>query len=847
MLSSHIKIAGYLSVWFLSSLFILNGQQRITLSGIIEDTEHIPLEGILVIAEGKDTVTVNSQNNGRFELKLIRDETYSLRVASITHKAENRIITAYGDRTVNFEMSINTTQIDAVEIHDTRTTSNNIIRISPKTYEFIPTSVDRVIAAVKALPGVSSNNELSSQYTVRGGNFDENLVYVNDFEIFRPFLIRSGQQEGLSFINSDLVQAVEFSAGGFEARFGDKLSSVLNVQYKKPRDKGGSVTASLLGNAFHLHGIHRHKRLTYLLGVRQQSNQYLLNTLPTQGSYNPLFLDIQSYFTYALTSSWELQWINNLTRNRYQFVPDSENIRFGTVQDALNIRVAWDGQENDRYDVLMSGLGAVYRSEDRNLQLKFMSSVYLTNEREAYDLIGSYYVGEVENNLGESEFGEVTRERGIGIHHNWARNKLNGLFANLEHRGFYDKKNHLFYWGAKYQREQIDDKISEWSRIDSAGYSFPVSDSQLVLSEILKTDITLASNRISGFVQDQIRLFDDKLSLTAGVRLQYWTVNKEPTLTPRVQIGWKPLRNKQYGNGVANDSLDIQLRFSAGMYYQPPFYRELRNAKGILNKNLLAQKSLHLVLGGDLHFYMWGRPFKFTAEAYYKPLWDLVTYDVKNVLIRYSGLNNARGYAAGADFRLYGEFVDGVDSWFSLGILNTREDFENDAYYQYYDADGQALLTELITDHSIIADSSLLEPGYIRRPSDQLLNCGIFFQDYVPGKKNLKMNLNLLFGTPLPFSPPGNPKLRNVYSTPIYFRTDIGFSALLYQKGRKEIPDQSLFNRFENIWLGLEVFNLLGVSNTVSYNWLIDFGNRVYAVPNRLTSRRINLRLVANF
>ncbi len=831
----------------LCSLAQLQGQTTVKLEGRAIDQAGKNLGGISIIAKGLDTLSTNTSSDGRFELNLQKDRTYEISVYSITHKSEPRLVTAYNDFKITLELGENTTEINQVEIVDKRASSSNILRIAPKTFEFIPTAQDRVIAVIKSSPGVSSNNELSSQYNVRGGNYDENLVYVNDFEVFRPFLIRAGQQEGLSFINSDLVQSVEFSAGGFEARFGDKLSSVLNVQYKKPRSNAGSATASLLGNALHIEGVSKSKRFTYLGGLRQQANQYLLNTLPTQGTYNPFFVDLQTYFTYTLNNNWELQWINNFTRNRYQFVPDSENIRFGTIQDALNIRVAWDGQENDLYNIWMSGLGAVYVSNDRKLQLKFMSSLYTSEEREAYDLIGSYYIGEVESNLGESDFGEVTRERGIGVHHDWARNQLNGKFYNLEHRGFKEIKNHILYWGLKYQNENIDDKISEWYRIDSAGYSFPYSDSQLLLYNVLKTDLSLQSHRVSSFVQDQVLLFHDRLSITGGARIQYWSVNKELYATPRVQIGWSPNKKMDKEGNIKRDSINTNFRFSAGLYYQPPFYRELRTPEGILQKDLKAQKSMHFVLGNDINFYMWGRPFKFTAEAYYKSFWDLVTYDIKNVLIRYSGYNNAKGYAVGADFRIFGEFVPGVESWFNLGLLQTKEDYENDAYNQYYDAEGNKLIAELITDPSVIADTVVVEPGYIRRPTDQLINCSVFFQDYIPGRKNLKMNLNLLFGTPLPFSPPGNPKLRNVYSTPIYFRTDVGFSALLYRKGKKEVPEKSILNHIDNMWLGIEVFNLLGVTNTISYNWLIDFADRVYAVPNRLTSRRINLKFLVRF
>lgn len=849
-------------ILFFSLGLVLQAQDAVSeVFGQITDEEGEVLQSISVSYNSPDGMKGSvSDENGNFRLEVERGKSILLTVRGTSYKSQEFKLTVYGPRQLDVVLQSDLFTIEELKVTSQRSQAAGIYTIDPKSIESVPSVGNPVITLIKSLPGVSSSSELSSSYSVRGGNFDENLIYVNGFEINRPFLIRSGQQEGLNFINPDLVSNVSFSPGGFEAKYGDKLSSVLDVQYKRPREFAGSASMSLLGAAAHLEGVSKNQNLSYIFGFRQKSNQYLLNSLPTQGQYFPLFVDMQAFLTYDLNTNFQLQYISNYSNNRYLFIPESENIRFGTFSTAQNIRIAFEGQEKDTYTSSMNGLGLNYTSDDKKLNLKALTSFYQTSEREAFDIIGSYFIGDVESNLGESDFGEVTRERGIGTYQNFARNELSANIYNGAIRGIYDTGKHLWQFGLKYQHEDINDQINEWERRDSAGHSLPFNESQVLLWETLKSNIDLSSNRYMGFVQNNWEVGAAKRGLlTAGARFNYWDLNKEFLVSPRLQFKLNPkLKTEEEVDEVSEEGelpkksskFDPDRRWSfrlaTGLYHQPPFYRELRNRQGEINTGLKAQKSWHFVLGGDYDFLMWNRPFKFTTELYYKALWDLVSYEVDNVLIRYSGQNDAKGYAVGADFRVYGEFVENVDSWFSLSLLKTQEDLNNDDYIAYFNAAGEEVLPQYVNPNEIV-DSTFVEKGLIDRPTDQRANFSIFFQDYLPGNENIQVNLNLLFGTPFKFSPPGFPRLRNAFNTSIYFRTDIGFSAQLYKRGRREVPEFSLLNKMESVWASLEVFNLLGVANTVSYSWIYDFDGRVYAVNNKLTSRRVNLRFIIKF
>ncbi len=861
-----------LLTFLLLSLALVNviAQTNYTLFGKVTGENGKPLSDITVSIP-KTTLGVFTEANGNYELLVPDRKTIKVSFNAIGYKEEIFTLTFYQNRLEhNVVLKEDVEMIQEIAVSEKRDVGyGNITRLDIKQVERLPSVTGGVEALIKTLPGVSSSNELSSQYSVRGGNFDENLIYVNDFEIYRPFLVRSGQQEGLSFINSNLVQGIKFSAGGFEARYGDKLSSVLDIQYKRPKEFEASLEASLLGVSGHIGGRSESRAFSYIIGIRQRSNQYVLNSLKVQGDYKPLFVDFQSFLTYDLNTNWQLQYISNFSRNRYQFAPTTSVDRIGNIATAKQIRAAFEGQERDEYNAFMSGLGGVFTSDDQKLSLKFLSSMFLTNESENFDIIGEYWIGEVETEFSSEDFGNVISEYGIGTYHRWARNDLNAIIANVAHKGFLDKGTHFFNWGVKYQIEDIQDHINEWNRLDSAGFSLSsldgifstgYNDDEVQLFRILKSDFDLQSHRLSGFAQDTWSLDSINAKLTGGVRFNYWNINNEFFVTPRFQFAWKPKRwkgvkdeviEKQFANDSIRiqeikrkrDSTDLSLRIATGLYYQSPFYREMRNYAGEVNTDLRSQKSAQIVAGMDYEFYWANRPFKFTTEAYYKYYWDLVPYDLDNVLIRYFGENRAVGYATGIDFRLNGEFIPGTESWFSLSLLKTEEDIDNDFFTMYFNEDGD----EILPSRDSVAYQRDTMRGYLSRPTDQLINFAIFLQDNLPNNENFKAHLNLLFGSPLPYGPPNRPRWRNVISTNPYIRVDLGFSALLYEKGKKEVARTNFLSRFKSVWAAIEVFNLLDNSNVSSYNWINDFAGQYYSVPNRLTSRRVNARLLMKF
>ncbi|HRK28615.1 MAG TPA: TonB-dependent receptor [Chitinophagales bacterium] len=813
--------------------------------GRITDFTGQPMAGVNVYFSAGNVYGTTTDANGYYKVFVPKQQILTIKFSFTGYKTEEtQFWLEYGQiREINAVLYPDDKLLNTQLITAKSRKAAAVTKIDPKDVKTIASVGGGITPILRTMPGVVSNNELSQQYSVRGGNFDENLVYVNDFEVYRPFLIRAGQQEGLGFINTDMVSNINFSSGGFEAKYGDKMSSVLDVRYKKPTEFGGSVELSMLGAQAHVGGIGLNKRLTYLAGFRQWSNQYILNALPTEGQYRPSFTDFQTYLTYKPHIDWEIEAIGYIARNVYRFVPVSSETSFGTFSDALKLQVYFDGQERDKYENLMGGLAATWQHPNNKLRLKWMTSAYTTAETEAYDIIGQYFIGEVEKNLGEEDFGDITRILGVGTYHDWARNKLSAVIANAEHRGYANLKGNFLSWGVKYQHEQITDKINEWYRLDSAGYNLPQFPTEIQLAERLRTQFNLNSNRLSGFVQDEWQ-FGNNWSFTGGARFNYWDLNNEFFLAPRLQVAWSP-KFKAFADTTGNaSSRSLLFRLAAGAYHQPAFYREMRSLSGELNTNLLAQKSAHVVLGADYNFEIFDRPFKLTAEAYYKYIWDLVPYNIENVLIRYFANNNAKGYAAGLDMRLYGEFVKGTDSWISLSVMQTREDLENDFYYRYFNEEGQEINPRITGQKP--ADSLQVNIGYVPRPTDQRVNFGMFFQDYLPNNKNFKVNLSLLFGSGLSFSPPGSPKLRNAFRVPPYRRIDIGFSALLFDRNRREIPERNPMRHFSSVWAAVEVFNLLGINNTISYNF-IRAQDLVYAVPNYLTARRLNVRMIVKF
>ncbi len=695
----------------------------------------------------------------------------------------------------------------------------NITRINPDISHTIPT-VGGFEDVLKTLPGVSSTSELSSQYNVRGGNFDENLVYVNDIEIYRPMLVRSGQQEGLSFINSDMVSSVIFSAGGFQAKYGDKMSSVLDIRYRKPTVFRGSVTASMLGGSAHVEGVSKNHLLRHSTGIRYKTNQYLLGSLDTQGDYEPNFTDIQTYITYDYSEKIEFGFLGNFSRNTYTFIPQNRETSWGTLNEALKISMYFRGQEMNKFSTLTGAFTTTYKVNN-DLNLKFIASSFYTHEEETFSILGQYFLNELDKQLGSDEFGDSVSNIGIGSFLNNARNYLDGYVTSLNHIGNYSTNGHNIVWGVKYNYEIFDYQIREWNMIDSAGYSLPYSSEEVLLHLVDTAVFDIHSNRFNAFVQNSYLIDADygKFGLNGGIRFNYWDFNNQFLVSPRLLISFKPEWKRNY-----------VFRFSSGVYHQPPFFKEIIKLDGTINHDIKAQSSIHFVLGSDNEFTAWNRPFKLVTEVYYKYLYNLIPYNVDNVRIKYYGENIAHGYAVGIESKLHGEFVPGTESWVSLAIMQTQEDIEGDFY------------TEKQEDGTI----DTIFPGFIPRPTDQRVSFGIYFQDYIPGNPTWQMHLNVLFGTGLPFGPPNSERYMATARMQPYRRVDIGISKQIISEHR-EISETSPFRHFKDIWISLEVFNLLDINNTISHTWVTDIRNWQYAVPNYLTGRRVNLKLTAKF
>ena len=806
--------------FFLFASFISNAQ---TIKGKISDINNIPLPAVNIsIIDLKGGITSN--NNGFYSISIKPNRSHVVAYSFVgyqTEKVRIPMLKKGQEYILNIILKESNTLLDDIIVKDQKSRKNNLSRIKTKHVEVIPGSSGGIESVLKTLPGVSSANELSSQYSVRGGNFDENLVYVNGIEVYRPFLIHSGQQEGLSFVNSDLVGSILFSAGGFSAKYGDKMSSVLDIKYKQPKKISSSVSMSLLGGSAHLEGISKNRRLSYLLGLRHKSNQYLLNSLDTEAEYRPRFSDLQTFINYKLNTNWDISFLSNISSNQYQMIPQDRNTDFGTFNEALRLTIFFEGRELDKYQTYFGALSTKYNPNTK-VKLELTASAFQTYEEENFDILGEYWLYQLDNNLGSDNFGDVAFDRGVGKYINHARNSLDARVLNLSHKGNYSEKDKNINWGLKFQNEKIDDKISEWTLIDSAGFTLPHPydsiglpsnpNQQVLMNELLKTDISISSFRQSGYLEYSQDI--NNLSLNAGTRSSYWSYNEELLVSPRISLAYAP-----------NWEKDVVFRLASGIYYQSPFYRELRYPSGEVNQNIKSQKSVHYVLGSDYLFYKWGRPFKWITEIYYKKLDDLIPYKVDNVRIQYLAENNSKGYATGIDLKINGEFVSGVESWASLSIMKTEEDIIGDSY--------------------IDENGNTVYPGYIARPTDQRVNFSLFFQDYIPGNMNYKMHLNMIYGSGLPFGPPKSEKYQDVLRIPDYRRVDIGFSAVLKSENKRS--RLRFMNILNSAWLSAEVFNLLDINNTVSYLWVSDVGGRQYAVPNYLTRRQVNLKLVLRF
>jgi hypothetical protein len=778
-----------------------------TLRGVVLDQDRRPIDMVNIGLRDYPLGT-SSNREGKYLLRIPAEKDVVIIFSSLGYASFMDTLHAPAEENVFLEVILPATDLKLAEIVVTekRRNGGNVTRIDPRYTDLMPdAATGGVEALIKTLPGVSTNNELSSQYTVRGGNFDENMVYVNDIEIYRPFLIRAGQQEGLSFINSDMVSTIDFSAGGFDARYGDKMSSVLDIKYRKPSEFRGSASMSLLGATAHFEDVALQGRLAHISGMRYKTNQYMLGGLDEKGEYDPRFIDFQTYITYRFSENFDLSFLGNAAQNQYQFIPQTRQTTFGTWQMPLNTTIYFQGHEIDDFNTYVGALSANYHP-NLNLNLKFILSAFNTSEKETYDILGEYYLNQLERNMSSEEFGDSVLNLGVGAFLNHARNHLDANVYSFSHRGAYNSEKHLINWGIKFQHEKFHDRINEWIYRDSTGYSIPYSDKEVLLYFTLNAKSRISSNRITGYIQNtwSIPVYRGDLFLTGGLRFNYWDFNDETLVSPRFSFSYYPGWEKK-----------ISFSLSGGMYYQSPLFKELKYSDGSINYNTKAQRSWQIVAGSDYLFTAWNRPFRFTTETYFKYMDRLIPYKVENVQIRYLGEQQAIGYATGIDMQINGEFVSGVQSWASLSLMKTEENVLNDGH------------------------------GYIPRPTDQWMNFSLFFQDYLPGNPSYKMQLSGFYGARLPTGPPNSERYQDVFRMPAYRRIDLGLSKVILSPSRP--ANHKVFSHINDMWISLEVFNLLNINNTISYFWVSsNFGDQ-FAVPNYLTNRKFNLKLTVKF
>lgn len=837
------------STLLLLAFCLVSYGQNTMVRGTISDDNGSPISEATITIPGTD-YHATTQDDGSYSLEIPSNREVRLVFRHVSFRTYEKFITGGPNETIEMSPRLVPDAIMGQEfvVSEERLREKPMriievgdVRLNPS----VTGSVESLLAS-RAL-GVSSNNELSSQYSVRGGNFDENLIYVNGILVYRPFLVRSGQQEGLSFVNGDLVEDISFSSGGFEAKYGDKMSSVLDITYKKPEKFAGSVSAGLLGANAHLENASDNGRFTQLHGFRYYSNQYILAGSDVQGSYRPFFLDYQTYLTYAPNTEWEFSFLGNYSQNKYQFTPENRQSSFGTVSSSIGINAFFDGQEVDDYRTAFGAFTTTWKPR-HNWNIRWITSAFRSQESETFDIEASYRLSELETDLSKESFGDEAFIIGTGSYLDHARNYLDAVVVSTELQGEIKTNGNAWLWGLRYQRDDINDVLSEWSLIDSVGYSVPYDGEEVNLLETIKSVNRVASNRAMGYLQRDW-MFDldtNELYVTVGGRFNYWDLNNQTTLSPRIQLAFKPDWDKltKKDGETKFKPRDWLFRASWGYYHQPAFYREMRDLFGTVNPTVRAQTSIHYVLGADHNFRMLKREFKFVGEAYYKQLQDIIPYELDNVRIRYYAENNAKGYATGLDLKLNGEFVKGIESWASISVMKTMEDIENDQYMSYTSLFVDTIIHSPIRYAQTI-DSGLIYPGYIARPTDQRVNFALTFQDYLPKYEFIQMHLSLLFGSGLPTGPPSYTRYKDIFRMPQYRRVDIGFSARLKEEGKKS--KYAAMDYIKSAWFSLEVFNLLDIDNTISYLWIKDARNVEYGVPNYLTGRRVNAKLVVKF
>ncbi len=867
--------------------------QNVLYKGYVIDIKQAGIADIEVRIPSLD-MTIYTRENGGYSISAGAKDTFTVYyLADKFTKIQSFFVDGpkYSSNRTLPSIQFKIENIEGVEVIRKAERPFEMEKLEIKDWQILP--IQNIEQALVYSTAARSSNELTSNYNVRGGNYDENLIYVNGFQIYRPFLTRAGQQEGMSFINSSLVQSLSFSAGGFDAQYGDKMSSVLDINYRKPKPFGASAMISLLGAEAHIEQqLGKRKRFSYMAAGRFRSNGYLLNSMPVKGNYNPVFGDVQVLTNYIISDNWTWSNIFHYSDNTYSFKPQNQKTDFGTVNQAYSFNVYFEGQEQTRFKTMMAATKFAYVSDHKKTKLDFYGSFFQTDEREYFDVLGEYFINQLETNPAKETYGDSIDVLGIGGYLDHGRNRLKANVTNIYHTGQYDisrkfaknNPNKLIQqdllWGANFEFSQFNDQLSEWKYVDSAGYNLPQSSNNKVeLFEVIKGKINLSTQRYTGHLQyrsiftshkrnhivtktysfkdankvrQKITLIDtlgtstDKWAINIGSRVGFTTVNNEFYVTPRLSVTYYPRTYVVKDSSIVKRTSSV--RFATGLYYQPPMYREMRTYEGELNKNVLSQKSFHAILGYDMFFYMLGRnnPFKLTAEIFYKHLWDVNPYEVVNVRTRYYAENSAVAYATGIDLNLNGEFIEGITSYFKIGIMRTMEDLKNDHYTEYYNSEGEKIIFGY-TANATVVDSQTIYPGYVPRPTDQLLNIGMLIQDQMPGFEALSLQMGLNFGTGLPYGPPGKDRYRDTLRMRSYFRVDIGTSYdFLYKKRKQE--KQNFWNRkLQGAILSFEVYNLLGINNEMSKQWIQDVNGTQYAIPNYLTQRRFNLKLILRF
>lgn len=778
--------------------FVSAQAQTFTLSGRVIDENNDPVEFASVSCPKQGKMTMTSLK-GDYSLQLQSADSVEIRFSMIGYKTKVRTLRhPRGKQTMQVVLHSSDNALSEVTITGKRIETGQTQELNKEHLKSMPSTTGNAVEEmIQSQAGVSTHSELSSQYNVRGGSFDENSVYINNVEIFRPFLVRSGQQEGISVINPDMVEKIGFSTGGYEARYGDKMSSALNIEYRRPKRFEASATASMLGASAFV-GM-SNKKFSWSNGLRYKTTKYLLGSMDTKGEYQPTFIDYQTYLTYSPNKRWDVKFLGNISDNHYNFTPEDRKTNFGTMENVKAFKVYFDGQEKDVFRTFFSSLG-ITRKFNENTSLSLIASAFNTREQEKYDIQGQYWLTQT----------ETSENLGVGTYFQHTRNYLKAHVESAKLLFKTKQKKHNIEAAFTYKWEHIEENSVEYEMRDSSKYSIPHTGKDLYMIYSMRAKNTLTANRVEAYAQDTYRFTGSEgktlYTLNYGLRLAYWSFTKETILSPRLSLGIIPAFNE-----------NITMRFATGLYYQAPFFKEIRDTtttNGItyasLNRKAKSQRSIHFIAGFDYRFKMNNRPFKFTAEAYYKALGNLVPYSVNNVKVVYYGDNMCSGHAAGLDLKLFGEFVPGTDSWVSLSLMNT---------------------------------SMKLNGKSIPLPTDQRYAVNLFFTDYFPGTTRWKMSLKLALADGLPFSAPHRELESNVFRAPAYKRADVGLNYRIIDNSDRHKKR----NPIRNLWVGAECLNLFGINNVNSYYWITDVTGQQYAVPNYLTGRQINVKLSVDF